>query len=118
MNILAKYPQADFRVYAVWFHVLWTDARWTWRSDLLDDRRVTQFWDSEGETGRWFMENVTHRGGAGDVEWDAYFLYPAGARWVSVPEPLTSWGRTVVESGEELRQNLLSLLSHGHGASR
>jgi hypothetical protein len=63
------------------------------------------------------MDNVTHRGGIEKVEWDASFLYPAGARWVSVPEPLTSWGRTVIGSGEELRQNLLSLLPHGHGAS-
>ncbi len=63
------------------------------------------------------MENVTHRGRTGEVEWDAYFLYPAEARWVSVPTPLTSWGRTVLGSGEALRQNLLSLLSPGHGLS-
>jgi hypothetical protein len=111
-NILAKYPQADLRVYAVWLPVLRTDARWTWRSDRLDDWRVTQFWDSEDEIGRWFMKNVTHRVRAEKkIEWDAYFLYAAGAKWASVPEPLTSWGRPVLETGGELRQNLLPLLS-------
>jgi hypothetical protein len=109
--------RADLRVYAVWFHVLWTDARWTWSPDRLEDRRVTQYWDSTGATGRWFMDNVTHRR-PGKVEWDAYFLYPAAARWGAVPTPLTSWGRTVVASGPQLRQDLLSLLSQVHGAPR
>jgi hypothetical protein len=64
------------------------------------------------------MKNVTHRAGAEKIEWDAYFLYPAGAKWAALPQPLTSWGRPVLQTGGELRQNLLPLLSPIPGAPR
>jgi len=108
-EVLAKYPEANLRVYAIWLDVLWSDSRARWRSDLLADRRVTHFWDVDSEAGRWFFQHVTRREGA-DVEWDGYCVYPASARWESVPSPLLRWGRTVLGDREGLQGALLPLL--------
>ena len=109
-DILAKYPNVDLRVYAVWMPVLWSDRFMNWRPSTLPDPRVTHFRDAQQEAGRWFQREVTHGQRKGGIEWDASFVYPAGARWDSVPAPLSHWGRTVYGDREGLRQALLPLL--------
>jgi hypothetical protein len=79
-----------------------------WRPSTLPDPQVTHFRDTQQEAGRWFRSEVTHA--QRKVEWDAYFVYPAGARWDSVPAPLSHWGRTVYGDREGLRHALLPLL--------
>lgn len=62
--------------------------------------------------GRWFDEHVTHLGRPGDhrVEWDAYFLYGPEAVWGEEPSALVSWGRTIVDSRDRLREDFSALL--------
>lgn len=102
-EILKAHPEANLRVYAVWFVVLSRDAQERWSPTLLDDPRVVHLWDADGATGRWFLEHITRRPGA-SIEWDAYFLYPPDARWEVAPGPLASWGRTILETWEGLRR--------------
>ena len=80
--------------------------------DLLSDLRVVHFWDEEKMLGRWYEENVTRIGEPGDdrVEWDAYFLYGVGTTWDEQPPSHVSWGRTIVETREQLRNDLSDVL--------
>ena len=79
--ILATYPTAKIRVFAVWFPVLDGDSRASWDPIVLNDSRVTNFWDPKRSVSIWFGENVTH----GDV----------------------------IETGEQLRTQVISLLKTG-----
>ncbi len=108
-EILAANPEARLQVYAVWLPILRSDAMDRWNPGNLPDPRVLQYWDESDAVGRWFMQRVTRRSDE-DVEWDAYFLYPAGATWLDVPQPLISWGRSVLRTREALRDHLLPLL--------
>ena len=105
---MAIHSDPHLRVYAVWLPVLRSDFRWLWRP-ILTDPRVTNFWDGEGEVGRWFLANVTHSEGA-KIEWDAYFVYPPGALWNTTPAPLLRWGGPVHYELAELQRALLPLL--------
>ena len=53
-----KYPDADIQVYAVWFDVLTGDDRSQWKSNLLNDPRVTEYWDDAQSVGRWFASSA------------------------------------------------------------
>jgi hypothetical protein len=97
-EILEKHPDANMKVYAVWFRNLWTDARFMWRSSVLDDPRVVNFWDSGKAAGKWYAANVTHRE-PGVVEWDAWFLYTPGKGF---SEPPAGWGEPIIRSRESL----------------
>ena len=55
-EILKKYPNAHFRVYVVWLPVWAGDSPSKWDAALLDDSRVTHFWDDERLVGRWFTQ--------------------------------------------------------------
>jgi hypothetical protein len=90
-------------VYAVWFEMFGSDSESRWPSDLLTDPRVTHFWDAEKVVGTWYGEHVTAKS-SGHVEWDAWFLYDAGATWDDGPAPLIDWGRTIVATRDELRR--------------
>lgn len=109
-ELLEKNPGADLAVYAVWFKNLPSDARASWPSDVLRDPRVVHFWDEQEILGRWYAKNVTKRGT--DVEWDAYFLYGPHAHWPATGPTHASWGRTIMETREQLRGYLRELLNH------
>jgi len=85
-NILEKYPKAYVRVYTVWFNVLAGDWRDLVDRRVLDDPRVTNYYDADRVVGSWFAQ---HTGGGGIV-WDAYFLYGPDAAWSSEPRPLST----------------------------
>ena len=87
------------RVYAVWFPVLAGDASATVDSRLLNDRRVTNFWDASRAVSSWFSAHVTDQPG---ITWDAYFLYGPDATWDSVPAALASSGSPVIGSRDSL----------------
>ena len=108
-EILDKEPKARLRVYAIWFSMIWTDARSRWPEDVLRDPRVVHFWDDGRVVGRWYEENVTHRGE--EVEWDAFFLYGAAASWDATLPEAVAWGRTILSAKERLHQALQLL--HG-----
>jgi hypothetical protein len=98
-DLLEEYPEAEVRVYAVWFEVLAGDARDQWNADLLADARVRHYWDADGWLGRWFAVEVE---GFDGIVWDAYYLYAAEARWDETPPVAFSSGATVIDRREEL----------------
>ena len=65
-NILDKEQSKDLQIYAVWLNQRSTDGRDEIDESILDDPRVTQYWDQEGITGTYFAE--TDLGGLGSVE--------------------------------------------------
>jgi hypothetical protein len=76
-------------------------------SDLLDDPRVTSFWDDRKIAGRWFDENVTKLGARernpDRIEWDSFVLFSPQAQWVERPPDHVSWGRPLVQEAARLR---------------
>jgi hypothetical protein len=97
-NILEKYPKADVRVYAVWFNMLTGDSRDLVDRRVLNDPRVTNYYDPHRVVGSWFAQHT----GGGAIVWDAYFLYGPDATWTSEPGPLVSSGGTVIASSSDL----------------
>ncbi len=85
------------------------DARSEWKKSFIPDPRVVHFWDEQRVVGRWFAEQGRY---AGDVEvvWDIYFLFGPEARWEELPDPLLSWGNTVVGTREKLQRDFLALI--------
>ena len=79
---------------------------------MLPDARVAHFWDEEKAAGRFFEENVTKLSEPGDdrIEWDAYFLYRPGESWRDGPPKEVVWGRTIVDTREQLVEELETLL--------
>ena len=112
-NILDAKPDAAIRVYAIFFEMVAGDEGAKRRVDphtLLDDARVTLYWDERRVTGRWFDENVTkvgaRTGEEGRIEWDAYVLYDAGVEWTDKPSYSLGWGRPVIQEKTRLLRDL------------
>ena len=113
-NILDKYPDADFEIYAVWMPVIRGDSRLAVPGAvaLLPDLRVHHFWDQTRISGTFFKKNIVPDVNA-SVAWDMFFLYDKDAKWDKIPGPLVEKGRTVIatsgslgyEFGELLKQN-------------
>lgn len=98
-NILERYPSSPVRVYVAWFDVLVGDSRALVDRRVLNDPRVTNFYDPKRLVGPWFAD---HSNGSGGIAWDAYFLYSPDATWASEPGPLLSSGGTVIGSSGDL----------------
>lgn len=97
-NILQKYPSADVRVYTVWFDMMTGDSRALVDRHVLNDRRVTNFYDPQKVVGSWFAR----QNGDGGVDWDAYYLYGPDATWSAQLGPLVSSGGPVIDSTADL----------------
>lgn len=115
-NILDVWPDADIRVYAVYFEMVAGDegARTQTRpGEELHDPRVRFFWDDGRVLGRWYDENVTKLGRrTGDedrIEWDCYIIYGPEAEWGERSNH-HSWGRPLNQERERLRNALASML--------
>ena len=108
-EILEKNRAAEAKVYAVWLPMIASDARSEWKKSLLPDSRVIHLWDEQRVVGRWFAAQGRY-GPNVDVAWDIYFLFGPDARWDALPDPLLSWGSTVVATREKLRRDFLALL--------
>jgi hypothetical protein len=112
-EILDAKPEANLRVYAIYFEMVEDDRGAKSRvnpKDLLDDPRVTSFWDDRKVTGRWFDENVTRlgerQGVANRIEWDSYVLFGPDAQWGESPPDHVSWGRPLVQEAGRLGLDL------------
>jgi len=77
------------------------------------DSRVSHFWDEARSIGRWFERHVTRLGEPDEdrVEWDAYCLYEPDALWMSEAPVAVSWGRTIVETSDQLTEALDRMLA-------
>jgi hypothetical protein len=110
-QIMAQYPDADLRVYAIWFNMFPGDARSRWRPDLLTDPRVIHRWDEGKVVGRWYGERMSalrpkltaESNWNGEILWDAYVLYSPKAGWDDAPNGVIHLGRTIVAARETLR---------------
>jgi hypothetical protein len=98
-HLLEKYPSSDVRVYVVWFNMLPADSRGVVDRRVLNDRRVTNFYDRDRVVGSWFAQHIDQSGG---ITWDAYYLYGPDASWGAQPGPLVSSGGTVIDSSADL----------------
>ena len=118
-QILAKYPNANVRVYAVWFNMFPGDARSKWPSDLLTDPRVIHRWDEAKTVGSWYGQHTSYMrpqltpnsSWKGEILWDSYVLYSADARWDESPTGVIHWGRTVVAARDTLRTDAETLFT-------
>ena len=107
-EILAKNPEAELQIYAVWFSMLYGDSRERWDSGGLEDPRVIHLWDEDRIAGRWFAEQEEFYA---PVAWDAYYLYDSDARWSDTAPPLESLGSTILSKRDDLQNDLLALLA-------
>jgi len=112
-EILEARPDADLRVYAIYFEMVEDDREAKSRvkpTDLLDDPRVTSFWDDRKIAGRWFDQNVTklgeREGNPDRVEWDSFVLFDPQAQWGESPPDHVSWGRPLVQEAGRLMDDL------------
>ena len=111
-DLLAKNPNADVRVFVVWFRMYPGDAESKWPREILIDRRVEQRWDEPKTAGRWFLTHLSDlrpsRGGArafpqpAEALWDSYLLFDRGATWTNTPSGVLSWGSTVIRTRDKL----------------
>ena len=98
-DILRRYPASSVRVYVVWFDMLAGDSRQLVDTRVLNDPRVTNFYDPKKTVGRWFSQHLDRDNG---IVWDAYYLYGSDAAWTAEPGPLVSSGGTVIASSGDL----------------
>lgn len=113
-NLLEAYPNADIDVTAIWFEMVFSDARERWDPDLLTDHRVTHYWDPDQEIGRWFDENEQLVGfdfNRGPIVWDSFLLFGPNATWEETPAPLVAFGNTVIADKEELLEAAKMILA-------
>ena len=111
-------PEAELRVYAVFFEIVAGDEGAKYQVDpreLLDDPRVTLYWDERRRTGLWFDQHVTQigkrSGEEGRIEWDAFILYDDGVEWTEKPPRTVSWGRPVIQEKARLLRDLEAALA-------
>jgi hypothetical protein len=100
--VLAAEPSGDVRFYVVWLNQRSTDAADEIDASILDDPRVTQYWDGEGVTGTYFAE--TDLGGldySGFV-YDVYYVFGPDAEWADSPEAPVGAQVPVVSHVDEL----------------
>lgn len=110
-DLLAKYPKANVRVYAVWFNMFPGDSRMAF-PESLTDARVTHRWDERKAVGMFFGQHKANMqskltgdsdGAGGDILWDSYLLFDAKGHWDEFPSGLTHWGRTIVAARGSLK---------------
>jgi hypothetical protein len=115
-ELLAKHPNADVRMFAIWFRMYPGDEESRWPGELLTDSRVEHRWDEPKAAGRWFLTNLKalkpSRGGDGqfpqrsDALWDSYLLFSRNATWTdTAPTGLLSWGYTILRTKAQLESD-------------
>lgn len=118
--MLDAHPDADLRVYAIWFAMYPTDLRERWPADVLTDARVVHWWDEGKQVGRWYaqrMGDIRDRlapgasDAGGTILWDAYLVYGPDARWDDAPTGLRRWGRPIFATREPFGEVVGSLVS-------
>jgi hypothetical protein len=87
------------------------DSRGAWDSHVLDDPRVVNLWDGSRIAGRWFANHQTGGiGHPGDIDWDAYFAYPANSNWRHQPSGLLAAGSDIIDNTDGLSRRFAPLL--------
>ena len=98
-------------MFAIWLPMLAGDSRSAWDSNVLDDPRVHEYWDSDRIAGRWLADKqLGGLGGAGSIVWDAYYAFPSTADWQSKPNGLLAAGSDIIDNVGGLQEHFLPLL--------
>lgn len=90
--------------------MLGPDARAAVDTALIDDPRVTHFWDEERVAGRWFADAGVGGESYGGIAWDAYYLFGPDASWNERPRPVEAFGAPVISGTGSLERELRSFL--------
>ena len=111
-ELLAKRPDAKLRVYAVWQPILLSDFRVTWREAMLQDSRVTHFWDVDKVLAKWFAEfsDLPPEDGVRPDAWDLIYMFGPRAQWGATLDPPAAWSGPIVEAGPKLVERIDSEL--------
>lgn len=105
-EVMDKYADEDLKTYVVWMPMLGSDERSKWRASLLDDPRITHFWNEDMAIGKWFTDNMKEYRALGPVAWDAYYLFDQNAKWGDAPGPVVAYGTPVFKATEPLAEAL------------
>jgi hypothetical protein len=89
-GILTPFPDADLSVLVIWIPMMQADTVEAARKATakFPDLRVTQFFDPSRTAGKAFAASLGHEG---EVAWDFYFFYTAGAEWRQLPPEPEAW---------------------------
>ena len=90
--------------------MLGPDSRGSVETGLIDDRRVTHFWDEDRVVGRWLADTNVGGSARSSVVWDAYFLFGPNASWNERPAPVAGTGAPVISTTGSLERQLAPLL--------
>ena len=90
------------------------DSRSAWDSNVLDDPRVTEFWDAGRISGTWLaMQQLGGLGGPGSIVWDAYYAFPKSSTWTNEPSGLLAAGSDIIDNTSGLDRAFIPLLERG-----
>ena len=109
--MLVDHPGADVSVLAIWIPMLAGDKRSDVDHVVLDDPRVTNYWDGNRTAGTWLAD---HRIGdlaePGAVVWDAYFAFSPEATWTTAPDHVIASGSDIIDTTNGLSDHFIPLL--------
>lgn len=78
---------------------------------VLDDPRVTTFWDGDKVAGRWLADQgIGDLSVPGGVVWDAYLAFAPDAAWQTTPTRLVASGSSIIDTTDGLSDRLVPLL--------
>lgn len=109
MEILAPNPDADLRIYSIWFNMYPGDSKARWNPDLLTDPRVRHYWDQNKLVGRWMVKHEVVDYPRRTL-WDSYLLFGPEAIWKDTPSPLIGWGMPVYHRRHKLKSEISPFL--------
>jgi hypothetical protein len=118
-SIINKFPNADIGISIVWIKKLSGDSEQTAQkaAATFKDHRVAHFYDSNKRSGKTIANRL---GWTGQVAWDIYLFYEAGAEWANTtPQPAywmhqlkDSWAdKTHFRTGDDLVNELLNAMT-------
>lgn len=110
---MAKLPERDVAVSAVWLNMVRTDARDLWPNDAIVDSRVTHYWDTTRAVGS-ALASRDDLSAWRPVAWDVWAVFPPGARWDDAPPRPTAFGRTIIKTRHELLEAVSALPARPH----
>jgi len=90
-------------VLAIWIPMLAGDSRSAWDSNVLNDPRVSEYWDGDRVAGKWFADHqLGGLGGPGSIVWDAFYGFRASSAWKTQPTSLVAAGSDIIDNVSDL----------------
>lgn len=100
----------QFRTYVVWLPMLPTDVRGKIPRELIDDERVSHFWDGDRHAGTWFSKSVPDCPALGKVAWDAIYLFDKTAVWEETLSEPAACATPIFRKTDELEEAFAEVL--------